>query len=189
MNMVKRAGSLSQAALPVLFNARALRHALQQHLLSWEFLAGFTCWALSAGVIFFQWWEKWSFPGWVMIVLVLFSLFSGCCWVLAPVSVSLESVINHWLGRKMPSRTWLQVFTGSRLWHQAAHGKLSWQLLATFLVGILLWFMAFQWGLNQPWRAWIVVAFFANALLFVICPLFIFLEARIHRGPTENMPL
>lgn len=180
MNIIKRIGPLFQRSILVIFNTRALHKAFRQQLLSWEFLIGFTCWALSAGIILLQLWVKRPLPELPLVLLVLFSLFTGCCWVFAPISVYLGRRIDQWMHRSLRPHNRFQLLTGTHLWHQAAQGKLSLQLAGTLLLGILLWFVAFQWTLGQPWQAWMVVAFFVNALFFVVFPFLIFLEAHIH---------
>lgn len=114
-----------------------------------------------------------------MVGFVLFLLFTGGSWVLVPISMYLGRTIDHWMRRRMPGRSWLQWLTGVRLWHQAASGKLSPQFLAALLIGLFLLLAAFHWTLHQPWQAWMAVAFVVNALFFVVCPLFIFLEKHV----------
>lgn len=179
MNIMHRISPLFRRFILVIFNVGALRHACN-HVLSREFLAGFAVWVLSAVAILFLWWTKRTLPGLPMVLLVLFSLFTGCCWVLVPVSVYLGETLDRWMRRRISERSWLQTLAGTHLWHQAARGKLSQQFFWALLVGIVLWFAAFQWTWSQTWQAWMVVAFLINALFFVFFPLLLFLQAHIH---------
>lgn len=187
MRVFKQNEAYFRQILLIVFNGGAVRNAYAHRLFSREFCLGCFSWASSASIILWHITARISLPEWFMVLMAIFAVFTGCCWVAFPTFIYLINTIDQILEKQINPGRCIRYLMGWSLWHQAVQGKLSFQFLgAMFLEGGSIW-IAGHWPIHTSWQVLFNLALCINTLFYLVFPLFLFLGQWIHRGMSKAL--
>lgn len=175
MQVLKSTKSTLRRFIFVAFNGNAARKASMSSLFSKEFCLGGICWVFTSGLLLLHTLARIALPMWLLLPLMLISVFTGCCWVVFPVLVYLVRRGDQLLAYQIMPGYFAKMLIGVLLWQQAVRGKLSFQFLCAILLDIAVAGILLHWPLTSSWQTLFRVALFLNTIFYIAFPLLLFL--------------